>query len=208
MASEPFIQNDFETLLLIFLSLQVIPSHSPFSFKWKFENPIWGKKHRLPSTWLQGLGRERSSPKKPRVKCLGGRNSDVPKYSFLVWAGLLFHLQLMAAPAVGSQQLLKRESGKPNRFLYCQTGSLLVKSEPAACWASTFPSWCLVAARSSIYFLIDTIIYEHLLFLLCIVVSACALKSDVHSFDERLFGAYFMLCAEPGTADKMTSKNR
>lgn len=44
MASEPFIQNDFETLLLIFLSLHFIPSHSPSSCKWKFQNPIWKKK--------------------------------------------------------------------------------------------------------------------------------------------------------------------
>lgn len=112
----------------------------------------------------------------------------------------------MAAPVMDSQQFLKRESGKPNRFLYCQTGSLLVKSKPAAYWASTSPSWCLVAARSSISFLIDTIICEQLLFLLCMVVSACALKSDVHSFNECLCGTYFMLCAGPGTADKMTSK--
>lgn len=38
------------------------------------------------------------------------------------------------------------------------------------------------------------------------VVSACALKSDVHSFSACLLGTCFMLCAGPGTADKMTSK--
>lgn len=44
MAFKPFIQNDFETLILIFLSPQVIPSHLSSPFKWKFENPIWGEK--------------------------------------------------------------------------------------------------------------------------------------------------------------------
>lgn len=38
------------------------------------------------------------------------------------------------------------------------------------------------------------------------VVSACALKSEVHSFHKCLLGAYFMLGAWPGTGDKMTSK--
>lgn len=63
MASEPFIQNDFETLLLIFLSLQVISSHSPFSFKCKFENPIWGKNKDFPPHDFRGWAGRGAPPR-------------------------------------------------------------------------------------------------------------------------------------------------
>ena len=56
---------------------------------------------------------------------LGGSDRAALKDSVLTRAELSLHLQLTAVLVVGSQQLLKRESGRPDHFHDCQTGSLL-----------------------------------------------------------------------------------
>lgn len=125
----PFIQNDSESLLLIFLSLQVINSHPSSSFKWKFENTIWKRKKKITHV-ISGAGLMEQPFQEAGCEVLGGSNRDALKDSVLTWAELFLHLQLTAVLVVGSQQLLKRERGRANHFHDCHTGSLL-------CWKRT-----------------------------------------------------------------------
>ena len=95
MASGPFIQNDFESLLLIFLLPQVILSLPSSSFKWKFENPILGRGQNIYiyithmiyiyiTHMITGAGLMRQLFWEAGYKVLGGSNKDALKDSFLI----------------------------------------------------------------------------------------------------------------------------
>lgn len=90
--SGPFIQNDFESLLLIFLLPQVILSLPSSSFKWKFENPILGGEKKYIYVYMYHphdhmitrAGLMKQLFWEAGYKVPGGSNKDTLKDSFLI----------------------------------------------------------------------------------------------------------------------------
>ena len=74
---------------------------------------------------ISGAGLMEQPFQEAGCEVLGGSDRAALKDSVLTRAELSLHLQLTAVLVVGSQQLLKRESGRPDHFHDCQTGSLL-----------------------------------------------------------------------------------
>lgn len=103
--------------------------HLPLSESLKTQ---FGKKEKKKITHvISGAGLMERPFQEAGCEVLGGSNRDALKDSVLTWAELFLHLQcLTAVLVVGSQQLLKRESGRANHFHDCHTGSLL-------CWKWT-----------------------------------------------------------------------